>query len=187
MQDDVNHKGTATLETARLVLRRFEASDAQQMFVNWASDAANLEYLGWNAYGSVEDLKATLLKWEEEYSDSSTYRWCIAEKETREAVGEISVVYDRPPNRCAEIGYVLSKGHWGQGYAPEAFKAVIDFLFKDVGYHKVIARHDVDNPASGAVMEKCGLEYEATFIDGHLRKDGTWGNAIQRYIINPLD
>lgn len=55
-----------------------------------------------------------------------------------------------------EIGYFISSKHWGNGYATEAFKAVIQELFK-MGYQKVYAGHFENNPASGRVMQKCGM------------------------------
>lgn len=53
----------------------------------------------------------------------------------------------------------------------EAFSAVISFLFKEVGMNRIWAGHDIDNPNSGKVMKKCGLNYEGT-----LRKSG-WNNC----------
>ena len=55
-----------------------------------------------------------------------------------------------------EIGYVIVPDEWNKGYATEAFSAVIAELFR-MGYRRVKAGHFVDNPASGRVMQKCGM------------------------------
>lgn len=60
-----------------------------------------------------------------------------------------------------EIGYVLAYDHRGKGIMTEAVKAAIDELFR-CGFDKVGACHCVDNPASGRVMEKCGMIYVRT-------------------------
>lgn len=50
----------------------------------------------------------------------------------------------------------------GKGYGTEAAKAVIEFVFKEKNYHRVYARYLKSNPASGKIMEKCGMTYEGT-------------------------
>ena len=55
------------------------------------------------------------------------------------------------------MGYFISSKEWNKGYATEAFKAVIDELFS-MGFKTVLAAHFIENPASGKVMEKCGLK-----------------------------
>ncbi|MBQ7283706.1 MAG: GNAT family N-acetyltransferase, partial [Oscillospiraceae bacterium] len=59
-----------------------------------------------------------------------------------------------------EIGYCIGRKWWGKGLVAEAFSDLIRFFFEEVGAEKVCARHDVDNPASGRVMQKCGLKFE---------------------------
>ena len=55
-----------------------------------------------------------------------------------------------------EMGYVIDPEYWGQGYATESFRAVIGELFR-LGYEQVTAGYFEENPASGRVMEKCGM------------------------------
>ena len=58
--------------------------------------------------------------------------------------------------------YCLSRECWGNGYMPEALKAVADYLFDVVGINRLMATHDVNNPKSGRVMQKAGMKYEGT-------------------------
>lgn len=58
-----------------------------------------------------------------------------------------------------EIGYWLGVPHWGQGYATEATRALIDLAFGDLGYEAVDAGARTNNAASRRVLEKCGFQW----------------------------
>ena len=62
---------------------------------------------------------------------------------------------EEPP----EIGYWLGVPFWGQGYATEAVRAVIDHAFGDLGYDVLAGGARVSNPASRRVLEKCGFQW----------------------------
>ena len=55
-----------------------------------------------------------------------------------------------------ELGYWIARGHWGQGYATEAARAVLN-LARALGHRRIIATHFADNAASGRVLEKAGF------------------------------
>ena len=63
-------------------------------------------------------------------------------------------------NSCAEVGYSLSRAYWNKGIMTEALGAVLQNAFYDLRLNRVEAIHEVRNPASGAVMRKCGMRYE---------------------------
>lgn len=56
----------------------------------------------------------------------------------------------------AHLGYWLTPEVWGRGYATEAVRAVLR-LARTLGHREVSARHRIDNPASGRVLEKAGF------------------------------
>ncbi len=58
-----------------------------------------------------------------------------------------------------EIGYWLGVNHWGQGYATEAVRAVIDYAFTELGHESLQAGARVTNPASRRILEKCGFQW----------------------------
>lgn len=60
----------------------------------------------------------------------------------------------------AEVGYSLSRTYWNQGLMTEALKVVLQCGFSDLRLNRIEAQHDVRNPASGKVMEKCGMRKE---------------------------
>ena len=158
----MNHIGTKRMETARLVLRPFVMEDAPAMYRNWASDPEVTKFLSWPTYKSVDTAHEILSIWTKQYSDNTFYQWAIELKEKGEVIGSISVVNHDDRVDMAEIGFCIGKPWWGQGIMTEAFQAVIDFLFDEVGVQRIEAGHDPNNPASGAVQRKCGLKYEGT-------------------------
>lgn len=159
----LNHKGTKIIETERLILRPFRTSDAEPMFRNWASDREVTRFLTWNAHRSISDTEAIINLWVSQYNELSRYNWAIVPKDLGEPIGGIDVVHIYQNTDCAEIGYCIAQSSWGKGIMTEAFKAVIAYLFEEIGFNQIRAAHAVKNPASGRVMEKCGLKYEGTF------------------------
>ena len=164
--------GTQTLQTDRLILRRFVESDAEAMFQNWASSAENLTYVTWNLHSDVEVTRNSIRNWLASYTNPNYYKWAICLKENSEQViGDISIVEVNETDSSCEIGYILGKNYWGCGMMTEALKTVLDFCFTQAGFQKVKARYASLNPASGRVMEKAGMTYLKTIANGVERKD----------------
>jgi ribosomal-protein-alanine N-acetyltransferase len=174
----MQHLGTVTLETPRLILRRFTLDDAADMFENWASDDEVTRFLSWPTHTSVEVSKKVAAQWVEEYKSEKYYQWCIELKETGRAIGSIAVVDIKDKVDAVEIGYVIGKAYWHQGIMSEAFAAVIDYLFNKVGLNRIEARHDPHNPNSGKVMLKCGLKYEGTMIQASRNNTGICDSVV---------
>lgn len=167
----MKHKGTKRLTTERLILRRFEISDAEAMFQNWANDDEVTRYLTWPSHGDVSVTEAVLQDWIGNYSNPDYYQWVIALKDAEhEPVGNIGVVSQNEKTELAHIGYCLSRQLWHKGIVSEALQAVIRYLFDEVEYGCIQSMHDPRNPNSGKVMEKCGMQYEGTL------RHAAWNN-----------
>ena len=158
----LTHKGTVTLETPRLILRRASVSDADAMFRNWASDPEVTKYLTWPTHQNAETSGFVLDMWCKDYEKPDFYQWMIVLKELGEPIGSISVVNHRDDIAEAEIGYCIGRPWWRKGITSEALAAVMEYLFDEVGMNRIEAKHDVNNPNSGNVMKKCGMAYEGT-------------------------
>lgn len=169
-----NHIGTQVIETERLRLRRFRLDDAQNVFNNWAKDPENVRYLSWQAHSDVSETRKILSDWDKQYKNNNYYHWCVTLKGSDETIGDICVGELFESKECCEMGYVLSKKHWGKGIMTEALKAVIDYLFTKVGVHRIQALHHIDNPASGKVMVKSGMKYEGTLRKYDKTNMGDW-------------
>lgn len=167
----MKHSGTQTIETDRLILRRFELSDAGNMFKNYCGKEKITEYLSWSRHKSVSDtvsyLKDFVLP---EYDKNNTYRWAVVWKDNNEVIGCIDVCDSNERKRCAELGWVIGDAYWGKGIMPEAAKSVVKYLFS-VGYERIQATHHIDNRKSGRVMEKIGMQYEGILKKFSMFKD----------------
>lgn len=168
----MNHKGTQTLETSRLILRQFRLSDADAMFRNWASDDEVTKFLTWPAHADVSVSKEYIDSLIEDYKDPSLYNWAIELKGIGEPVGAISVVRCDPEVGSMHIGYCIGRNWWHRGITSEALAAVIRFLMEDVGVNRIDSRHDPRNPNSGKVMMKCGLRFEGTLRQSDVSNQG---------------
>lgn len=174
--------GTKTLNTDRLILRRFKIEDAEAMYNNWASDPECCKFLTWNVHNDVEETKTIIQSWINEY-DNNSYNWIVELEDTKEAIGSISVVNIHKNDLNAEIGYCYGSKYWGNGYATEALRRVIEFLINDCELHLVEARHISGNPASGRVMEKAGMHKDAILRDRRINKYTKEMNDLVTYSI----
>lgn len=169
----MENKGTKGLETERLILRQFRIEDAEAMYRNWASDDEVTRYLTWPTHSSAELTETLVMDWVKHYSESDYYNWAIELKETKEVIGNISVVRIQEELNATDMGYCMGKAWWGNGIMPEALRAVIGYLFDEVQVNRIAACHDVHNPKSGRVMEKAGMK-----LEGVLRASGRNNQGI---------
>ena len=138
------------METERLILDRIRATDKEDYFNNISHDrkvletfvcryAETLETFDFSGYPERDDLFA------------------IRMKETGKLIG-IVLYFDEADGTC-EIGYGIGSAHWGHGYAAEAVRRFLDYLFAEIGMRTVTASYFTGNDASRRVMEKCGMTY----------------------------
>ncbi|MBE6753935.1 MAG: GNAT family N-acetyltransferase [Ruminococcaceae bacterium] len=168
----MQHKGTQTIETERLILRRFTVEDADAMYNGWASDPEVTKFLMWPTHSDPYVTAMVLNGWVSQYQKDDCYQWAIVPKGNDDKpIGSIAVVEPLEEPICkAHIGYCIGRKWWHMGITSEALKGVMDFLFDDVGVKSIQSRHDPRNPYSGAVMRRCGMKY-----DGTLRRSD-WNN-----------
>jgi len=157
-----HHTGTQKLQTPRLTLRRFTMDDAQAMYNNWASDEQVTRFLRWPPHSDVTIPRAVLADWIAGYDDPAFYQWAIVPLDFGQPIGTIGVNFCDDALALAHIGYAIGQLFWNCGYTSEALHAVIDYLFSEVGMNRIESQHDPENPASGRVMQKCGMTYEGT-------------------------
>ena len=155
----MNHTGTITLTTPRLVLRKYKMEDAQAMYDNWASDPMVTKYLSWDAHQNVEKTQSRIAEIISQYEKPDCYEWMIElEGVVIGTIGLFAFAGEENETTC-EVGYCMSQAHWGKGIMAEALAKVIDHGVNTVGVGTIGANHDIDNPNSGRVMMKCGMTY----------------------------
>ena len=164
-------KGTKKITTKRLTLRKIKLNDYKAIYNSWTSDKNVSKYVTWDAHKNEDETKQLTEYWVNEYNNEYTYRWLVVNNETKEIMGMIDVIHKDLQYMTCELGYCYGSKYWGNGYATEALKAVIEYLHKE-GFPVVYAQYFESNKASGKVMEKAGMKYEAKLKSRVVTKDG---------------
>lgn len=174
----MKHIGTAPIECPHLLLRKFRLGDIEPFFRNMASDAEALRFLNWGPHKNTYTTKNSIERFISDYAYPDSYVWCIEESALGESIGAILVTHLDVAKATARIGYYIGSAFWGRGYMTEALSAVITYLFEKVGLLYIECEHDLKNPASGRVMEKCGMKYIRTRRAGAVNNSGICDTAV---------
>jgi RimJ/RimL family protein N-acetyltransferase len=144
------------LETKRLILRRFQKSDLQDLY----------EYLSDSEVLAFEPYKPMTISEVEENLDwriSTEEMIAVELKSNHKMIG--NVYLGKREFDALEIGYVFNQEYWGKGYAKESCVELMNLAFSK-GIHRIFAECDPQNPSSWRLLESLGFEREA-----HLRKN----------------
>lgn len=141
------------LETERLILRPLTVEDAEAAFV-WCSDPKVNRFMPYSLYTSVGQVR----EWLKDASKGD-YDFGFVRKSDGVLIGS-GGIYPGENGGPWDFGYNIRSDCWNQGYTTEAARAMIDFARREFGVKDFAANHAVDNPASGKVMEHCGLVFD---------------------------
>lgn len=163
------------LHTARLRLRPIDSGDSQAFF-DIFSDAETLRY--WSGVPVTEHKEAeALLQRELDWSSTGQcINWGIALPGLNTLVGKFTLFHYDEQNRRAEVGYILDRRYWGQGYMSEVVRCVLDYAFDVIKLHRLEADSDPANIASLALLEKVGFQREGLFRE-RWNVNGQWLNS----------
>ena len=150
--------GIIMIETERLLLRPWQESDAEELYV-YASDPAVGPPAGWPPHTSVENSREII---KGVLSKQKTYAVCL---KNGKPVGSIGLhlngstdMTDRD-DEC-ELGYWIGKPFWGQGFIPEAARELLRYAFEQLGMRAVWCGYYDGNDKSRRVQEKLGFVYQ---------------------------
>jgi len=161
----LNHFGTQTISSERLVLRPFRYTDDEDMLAYWVSDPKIQSLYSEPTYATKEEVRGLLEKYINSYERLDYYRWAVIEKELNICIGQLAIFLVDNKNHFCEIEYALGSKFHRKGYATEAVKAILEFCFNQINFHKVQVCHKEGNIASQGVIKKCNFTYEGTLRD----------------------
>lgn len=154
-------ENTPTINTERLILRKFEETDAEALLALLSDEEVN-RFLPFYPLKTIDEAKQFLHeRYLSSYSLQRGYQYAICLKEDNCPIGYICVSYTQDSH---DFGYALNKKYWHQGITSEASMAVLARIKED-GFSYITATHDVLNPYSGEVMKKMGMVYCYSYVE----------------------
>ena len=156
----------------RVVLRRFQPADVTE-FVAYRSSPAVARYQSWDAPYPREEGERFVQAIAHDHPDTAGewFQFAAALRATGQLIGDCAAMPLADDPRQCEIGFTLAERYQGHGYATEAARLLIGYLFTVRGKHRIIAYCDPRNAPSAAVLERLGMRRE-----GHLR-ESTWAKG----------
>ena len=151
--------------SVRLRMRPQSVDDAEALF-DALSDVDLMRYWSSAPHRCLDETRAYL---GDRVGDPKWRGWTMALAHDDRAIGTLGAGEVRPG--VVEIGYLLTRRHWGQGLAREAVSRLLDLLFVDEGWRRACADTDPDNEASNALLRALGFT-----LEGRLR--GEWETHI---------
>ena len=153
------------LKTGRLLLRKLETTDANEMFFLRSNENV-LRYIGREPTKTITEADEFINKINKAVDDNESILWGIVFlSEPSTIIGTICLWNFKKEHYRGEIGYILHPDHWRKGIMKEAINAVVDYGFTVLDLHSIEALLDPENIASSAVLESTGFIKE-----GHLKE-----------------
>ena len=161
-----------SFETPRLRLREPRMTDAPAIYARYASDPDVTRYLPWRPHKDVEETQTFLTHLLNSMESDETHAWIVENKEDRRLMGLMSMgihsaragdflsTEEARQYYKVSFAYHLARSEWGQGYATDAARALVDWALSQRRVFRVWTVCDVDNAASVRVLEKLGMVRE---------------------------
>ncbi|GIO27279.1 GNAT family N-acetyltransferase [Ornithinibacillus bavariensis] len=166
----INMNDFPVIETKRLVLRQITKEDANDI-LRYLSDEEVMKYYGLNPFKSINDALDEISWYQSIQNNKTGMRWGITLKEQGAVIGSCGFHNGVSQHFRTEIGFELSKDHWGKGIAFEAVEAIISHGYQHMNFQRIEALIEPPNQASQKLVEKLGFVREGLlrsyeFTDG---------------------
>ncbi|CRK59879.1 Acetyltransferase [Alloactinosynnema sp. L-07] len=164
------------IKTRRLVLRQFSMDDLDALHaIQSREDVAKYLYWEPRTREETEEALHVYLTSTSLAKEGDGLRLAVTLADTGELIGDVMLLWTSEQHQGGEIGYTLHPDHGGKGYAGEAAVEMLKVGFDELGLHRVIGRLDADNRASGRLLERLGMRFEARFKQNEFVK-GRWAD-----------
>jgi [ribosomal protein S5]-alanine N-acetyltransferase len=165
------------LLTERLLLRDFAEDDWPDLHAI-ESDPEVARYQSFEPRTRADTqayLQGTLI--EARAQPRRTYDLAVVLRTSDGVVGRCGLYISNPELREGMVWYTLLRALWGQGYIPEALRALVHFGFTELKLHRVWADCDPRNRPSYRVLEQLGMRCEGHPLENALVKGG-WADSF---------
>ncbi|WP_422124451.1 GNAT family N-acetyltransferase [Planococcus sp. X10-3] len=155
---DRPHKFTS-IETERLILREVTDEDADSLLA-YLSDEEVTKHMGLAPFTSKEDALDEIAWYESIFEKGTGMRWGITIKGEDRIIGSCGFLNLSNKHHRSEIGFELSREHWGKGIAGESLQAVIAYGFSQLELNRIEALIEPANSPSQKLVEANGFVQE---------------------------
>jgi ribosomal-protein-alanine N-acetyltransferase len=156
----INFSPFPNLETERLLLRRVDSNDINEIFA-LRSNPETMKYIPRPLVKTDEDALEHIAMIDSKIDSNEGINWAITLKGNPKLIGVIGHYRIKPENYRAELGYMLLPEYHGKGIVSEAVKEAVKYGFQVMKLNSLEAIIDPDNHASAKVLEKNGFVKEA--------------------------
>lgn len=147
------------LETERLILRKFSCEDWKDLH-EYLSKESVIKYEPYGVF-TEEECKEEAL-----YRSNEDAFWAVCLKENNKLIGNVYFQKQEPKKFLTwEMGYVFNPKYYGQGYATESCRKILDYGFQELGAHRIMAKCNPENTSSWRLLERLNMRRE-----GHIQK-----------------
>ncbi|MGG3466299.1 GNAT family protein [Neobacillus pocheonensis] len=164
--------------SSRLLLRQFSQQDVDSFYL-YRSSPEVAKFQSWENY-QYHDAEIFVRKQSQSVPNQpgTWFQFAIALAETNQLIGDCALHTLLAEPRIVEIGFTLAEEHQGKGYASEAVRVLLNYVFNDLRKHKVIAFTDVRNEKSIRLLERVGMRREGHLLENYMSK-GLWVDEYQ--------
>lgn len=173
-----------TLETERLVLRPHRLDDAEALFV-MRTDPEGSRFLAGLPPRSVGELRARLERVLADIDGLKMLGWTLTVRGDDRLVGLLGVSRIDWDATCAELGYELTRAHWGRGLMREAVARVEQHMFCALDFHRLEIRTEPQNQRSVRIAERLGFAREGHLREHERHPDGRYLDSLVFGKLNP--
>lgn len=138
-----------------ITIRKFTLDDVASTFA-YSSDFENTHYMLMVPNKTIEETREFLVKCIAEYEKENPEYVSFAVVLDNQHIGEVFAYLSE---KEADIGWLINKRYWGNGYATEAAKLLVEYIKKELHRTDIVAYCDARNIASQKVMKNIGMEF----------------------------
>jgi RimJ/RimL family protein N-acetyltransferase len=163
---DLPFRLTEPVRTERLLLRRFAATDVDELLpIHADPDAVRYVPYPPRDRQAVEDVLVRKVASTRLGQDGDLLELAVIRADTGALIGDLLLALRSVEHQTLEVGYIFAAAQTGQGFATEAVRALLQLAFGPIGARRVIARVDTRNEPSRALLRRIGFRQEAELIE----------------------
>lgn len=147
------------LKTPRLIFRHFFPADLKQLYQEIYSHPLVAKSLSPTGFLTLEQTAHLLSRRLDHWQKHGFGVWALVHQQNQQLMGHCGLHYLGNTSEV-ELTYAINPFYWGQGFATEAAKAVLQWGFDTLRLKQIVAVTAPDNVASRRVMQKLGMKYE---------------------------